>query len=95
MNQGEPINLLTEREPRGLFPDTTIHKERVFGLTKSLIAVRGKSLPTAASPRSPPGHDPLNGILGRDCSLPGEARIARLLQSTSGRFDQAELTQGL
>ncbi len=32
--------LLTEAELRALFPDSTIHRERVAGLTKSLLAVR-------------------------------------------------------
>ena len=32
--------LLTESDLRGLFPDAEIHKERMFGLTKSLMAVR-------------------------------------------------------
>lgn len=34
------IDLLTVREMRELFPDATILKERFFGLTKSIIAVR-------------------------------------------------------
>jgi len=33
-------NLLSEEQMRILFPDSTIIKERIFGLTKSLIAVR-------------------------------------------------------
>lgn len=37
----EPIELLSARDMRRLFPDATIHRERVLGLTKSLIAVRG------------------------------------------------------
>jgi 2-polyprenyl-3-methyl-5-hydroxy-6-metoxy-1,4-benzoquinol methylase len=36
----EEINLLSAREMRRLFPDATIHRERVFGLTKSLMAIR-------------------------------------------------------
>jgi hypothetical protein len=35
------IRLLTYREVKQLFPDCHILKERVFGLTKSYIAVRG------------------------------------------------------
>lgn len=34
------LKLLDERQFRELFPDATIHRERVFGLTKSLIACR-------------------------------------------------------
>jgi 2-polyprenyl-3-methyl-5-hydroxy-6-metoxy-1,4-benzoquinol methylase len=36
----EDIHLLSARDLRRLFPDATIHRERVFGLTKSLMAVR-------------------------------------------------------
>jgi SAM-dependent methyltransferase len=34
------IELVSARELRALFPDAEIHRERVLGLTKSLIAVR-------------------------------------------------------
>jgi SAM-dependent methyltransferase len=36
----EDINLLSARQLRRLFPDAEIHRERFFGLTKSLMAVR-------------------------------------------------------
>jgi hypothetical protein len=36
----EEINLLSARDMRRLFPDAEVHRERVLGLTKSLIAVR-------------------------------------------------------
>jgi SAM-dependent methyltransferase len=36
----EEITLLSARDLRRLFPDAEIHRERVFGLTKSLMAVR-------------------------------------------------------
>jgi hypothetical protein len=36
----EEINLLSARDMRRLFPDATIHRERVLGLTKSLMAIR-------------------------------------------------------
>jgi len=36
----EEITLLSARDMRRLFPDATIHRERVFGLTKSLMAIR-------------------------------------------------------
>jgi hypothetical protein len=36
----EEITLLGARDLRRLFPDAEIHRERVLGLTKSLIAVR-------------------------------------------------------
>ena len=38
--QWEEIDLLTARELGELFPDAVIHRERLFGLTKSLMAVR-------------------------------------------------------
>ena len=38
--QWEPVRLLSARDLRRLFPDAEIHRERVFGLTKSLMAVR-------------------------------------------------------
>jgi SAM-dependent methyltransferase len=37
----EDIDLLSTRELRALFPDATIHRERLLGLTKSLMAVGG------------------------------------------------------
>jgi SAM-dependent methyltransferase len=36
----EEINLLSARDLRRLFPDAEIHRERIFGPTKSLLAVR-------------------------------------------------------
>jgi len=36
----EEVNLLSARDLRRLFPDAEIHRERLFGLTKSLMAVR-------------------------------------------------------
>jgi hypothetical protein len=36
----EEINLLSKNDLQRLFPDAEIHRERVLGLTKSLIAVR-------------------------------------------------------
>ncbi len=36
----EEITLLAARDLRRLFPDAEIHREKVLGLTKSLIAVR-------------------------------------------------------
>lgn len=44
----EPVNLLSARELRRLFPDAEIHRERFFGLTKSLMAVR-RGLPPEGS----------------------------------------------
>jgi SAM-dependent methyltransferase len=37
----EEITLLTARDLQRLFPDATIYRERVLGVTKSLMAVRG------------------------------------------------------
>jgi len=36
----EEINLLSARDLKRLFPDAEIHRERLFGLTKSLMAIR-------------------------------------------------------
>jgi SAM-dependent methyltransferase len=36
----EPIELLGARDMQRLFPDATIHREKVLGMTKSLMAVR-------------------------------------------------------
>jgi len=36
----EEITLLSARQLKRLFPDAEIHRERIFGLTKSLMAVR-------------------------------------------------------
>ena len=36
----DELRLLTAREMRELFPTCTIHRERLFGLTKSLVAIR-------------------------------------------------------
>jgi SAM-dependent methyltransferase len=38
--QWEEITLLSARDLKRLFPDAEIHRERVLGLTKSLMAVR-------------------------------------------------------
>jgi SAM-dependent methyltransferase len=48
----EPITLLSARQLKRLFPDATIHRERFFGLTKSLLAVRGPASHHGASPYS-------------------------------------------
>jgi hypothetical protein len=37
------LHLLTARQLARLFPDADIYRERIFGLTKSLIAVRATS----------------------------------------------------
>ena len=37
----EEANLLSIRDLKRLFPNAEIHRERVFGLTKSIMAVRG------------------------------------------------------
>lgn len=36
----EDVNLLSARDLKRLFPDAEIHREKLFGLTKSLMAVR-------------------------------------------------------
>jgi SAM-dependent methyltransferase len=37
------IRLLTPSDMRRLFPDARLHRERLFGLAKSLVAVRGET----------------------------------------------------
>ena len=46
----EPIALLGAHDLRRLFPDAEIHRERVLGLTKSLMAVRKSVAGSASSP---------------------------------------------
>lgn len=46
----EEITLLSARDLKRLFPDAEIHRERVFGLTKSLMAVRRGPLHSGTSP---------------------------------------------
>ena len=49
----DEVRLLSSSEMRELFPDCEIHQERVFGLVKSLIAVRKPGQTAAeATPRS-------------------------------------------
>ena len=49
----DEVRLLSAAQMQKLFPDCEIHKERVFGLVKSLIAVRRPSPETASlTPRS-------------------------------------------
>jgi len=45
----EPIALLSAHDLRRLFPDAEIHRERVLGLTKSLMAVRRSVTGSASS----------------------------------------------
>lgn len=47
----EPVRLLSARELQRLFPDAEIHREKLFGLTKSLMAVRAAS-PGGVKPTS-------------------------------------------
>jgi SAM-dependent methyltransferase len=63
--QWEEITLLSAGDLRRLFPDATIHRERMFGLTKSLMAigVRQRRLPSTT--RATPG-------VGRE--RPGQSR---------------------
>ena len=43
--------LLSASDLRRLFPDATIHRERMFGMTKSLMAVRGPRTGAFSRPR--------------------------------------------
>lgn len=47
----EEINLLSARDLRRLFPDGELHRERVLGLTKSLMVVRRESEASPAPSR--------------------------------------------
>lgn len=40
MREVQSINLLTETQMRALFPDARIERERIFGMTKSITAIR-------------------------------------------------------
>jgi SAM-dependent methyltransferase len=51
--------LLSASDLRQLFPDATIHRERMFGMTKSLMAVRGpRPEPSAAPPNEAAAPSP-------------------------------------
>jgi SAM-dependent methyltransferase len=50
-NSTPEIRLLSARELRQLFPDAIIYRERLGGLTKSLMAVRGPTSDQSASAR--------------------------------------------
>lgn len=54
--------LLSRSEFQTLFPDATIYEERLFGLTKSYIAIGGVGGPVSASVRAaqPSAHTPRN-----------------------------------
>lgn len=52
----EPITLLSARDLQRLFPDAEIHRERVFGLTKSLMAVRRRAPRAAPRPSAEPAE---------------------------------------
>jgi hypothetical protein len=47
--------LLSAADLRRLFPDATVHRERVLGMTKSLMAVRGPGPPADSGARAEPG----------------------------------------
>jgi hypothetical protein len=56
------FRLLKKSEVKALFPDATLHREKMFGLTKSYIAIKTSRLPQPARDRAvtpatlQPGH---------------------------------------
>ena len=57
----EEINLLSGRDLRRLFPDAEIHRERLFGLTKSLMLVRSDALKAHSRGAGTPSSEPALG----------------------------------
>jgi len=61
LRQIRSVALLDRRTLATLFPDAAIRRERILGLTKSLIAIRdltGRPVPTARERRAPSGDRP-------------------------------------
>jgi SAM-dependent methyltransferase len=80
----EEINLLSARDLRRLFPDAEIHRERLFGLTKSFMLVRSDALNAHSRGARTPSSEP---ALGGSQITPEISSLPLSRHRTSGLTD--------